>query len=259
MSDWNAPYPTGVPCWVDLTVPDVEAGLAFYRGLFGWEATIGPAELGYYTSCTLGGRMVAGVGGRMPDQEGPPEWTIHFAAEDADDVARRIGEAGGTVVLPPMDVMTFGRMALATDPTGATFGLWQAGDHRGAGVVNEPGAVVWNELYTPDSARAKQFYTSVFDFSYDDMSDADFDYATFKVRGELRGGIAGARNGPPPHWATYFAVGDADETVDRVDDLGGKILRGPEESPYGRVAAVQDPQGAVFNVIAVASDPNSPE
>ncbi|MGW1994631.1 VOC family protein [Embleya sp. NPDC001921] len=259
MSEWTSRYPTGVPCWVDLGVPDVEAGLAFYRGLFGWEGEVGPAGMGRYTTCTLGGRPVAGLMGRVPGQEGPVAWTTHLAADDADAVMRRVGAAGGTVVAPPTDVSTSGRTAVAADPTGAVFGVWQAGDHNGAGVVNEPGAVVWNELYTPDSARAKKFYTAVFDFTYEDMSDADFDYATFHVGGVLRGGMAGARNGPPAHWAAYFAVRDADETVDRVDSLGGKVLRGPEESPYGRLAAVRDPQGAVFNVIAVASNPNDPQ
>ncbi|WP_406281462.1 VOC family protein [Embleya sp. NBC_00896] len=256
MSEWTSRYPTGVPCWVDLGVPDVEAGLAFYRALFGWEGEIGPAELGHYTTCTLRGLPVAGMMGRMPGQEGPPAWTTYLAADDADAIVRKVTEAGGTVVSPAMDVMTFGRMAVAADPTGGVFGVWQAGDHNGAGVVDEPGAVVWNELYTPDSARAKRFYAAVFGFGYEDMSDADFDYATFHVEGTLRGGVAGVADGPPPHWATYFAVGDADETVDRVDSLGGEVLRGPEESPYGRVAAVQDPQGALFNVIAVASDPD---
>jgi len=257
MSEWTSRYPNGVPCWVDLAVPDVEAGLAFYRELFGWAGEIGPADLGHYTTCTLDGRPVAGVGGFMPGREGPSVWTTYLAADDVDAGVRRVQAAGGTVSLPPMDVMAFGRMAVVADPTGAVFGVWQGEEHLGAGVVNEPGAVVWNELYTPDSARARDFYASVFDFTYEDMSDGDFDYATFHVAGEVRGGIAGATNGPPAHWATYFAVGDADESVDRVDTLGGRVLRGPEESPYGRVAAVQDPQGAPFNLIAVAQDPNS--
>ncbi|MGC0420323.1 VOC family protein [Embleya sp. AB8] len=259
MSDWTSRYPTGVPCWVDLAVPDVAAGLAFYRGLFGWEGELGPAHLGHCTTCALDGRPVAGLLDRTPAQQGPIAWTTYLAADDADATVRRITGAGGRVIVPPMEVETLGRMALAADPTGGVFGIWQARDHLGAGVVGEPGAVVWNELYTPDSARAKEFYAAAFGYTYQDMSDADFDYATFQVGDVPRGGVAGARNGPPPHWAAYFAVGDADETVDRVDALGGKVLRGPEESPYGRVAALQDPQGAVFNVIAVASNPNDPE
>ncbi|MFE5333917.1 VOC family protein [Embleya sp. NPDC056575] len=259
MSVWTSRYPTGVPCWVDLAVPDVAAGLAFYRGLLGWDDEIEPAPPGGYTTCTLGGRPVAGLLDRPPGQPEPIAWTTHLAADDIDAVARVILAAGGEVTVPPTDVRTLGRTAVAADPTGGVFAVWQAREHIGAGVVDEPGAVVWNELYTPDSDRAKRFYADVFGVTFQDMSDADFDYATFHVDGVPRGGLAGVRNGPPPRWAVYFAVRDADESVARVDDLGGTVLRGPEESPYGRVAAIRDPQGALFNVIAVASNPNGPE
>lgn len=208
MSEWTSRYPTGVPCWVDLGVPDVGAGLAFYHGLFGWEGEIGPADVGHYTTCTLGGRPVAGLMGRRPGQEGPVAWTTYLAADDADAVIDRVRAAGGTAIVPPMDVLTFGRMAVAADPTGGVFGVWQAGDHRGAGVVNEPGAVVWNELYTPDSARAEDFYAAAFDFTYEDMSDADFDYAAFHVDGVRAAAwrvsrTARRRTGPSTsRWAT---------------------------------------------------------
>jgi predicted enzyme related to lactoylglutathione lyase len=81
---------------------------------------------------------------------------------NADETAEKVKQAGGTVVMAPMDVMTAGRMAVFQDPYGAFFSISQAGDHHGAQLINEPGSLSWNELNTHDTEGAAAFYAAVF-------------------------------------------------------------------------------------------------
>jgi predicted enzyme related to lactoylglutathione lyase len=183
----------------------------------------------------------------------PPYWTTYVNVDSADDAAAKAAAAGGTTIVPPMDVMDFGRMAIFADPTGAVFGVWQAGTHPGAEVVNEPGALSWNELVSTDIDAAKAFYAQVFGWGADTSEGGPFPYTEFKVAGRS---IAGAMpKGPqlpaevPSHWGVYFAVADLDATVASIKDLGGQVMMDGMDTPAGRFAAVSDPQGGVFNVI----------
>ncbi|RAJ69038.1 hypothetical protein K378_01927 [Streptomyces sp. Amel2xB2] len=246
-------YEPGVPCWVDVMVPDQQAALDFYKDLFGWQGEVGPPETGGYSVCTLHGKPVAGVMAAMAPDGGPtppPAWTMYLATEDTDAAAHRIGENGGTVMVPGMDVMDLGRMAVAKDPTGAVFGLWQAKDFVGAQVVNEHGAVIWSELNTSDPEIAEPFYRNL-GIETAPMEGAP-GYNALTVGGRTIGGAQGLENSPPgtpSHWLTYFAVDDTDSTVDALVRADGSVLVPPFDMMAGRMAVVQDPQGAVFAVI----------
>lgn len=246
-------YEPGVPCWVDVMVPDQQAALDFYKDLFGWQGEVGPPETGGYSVCTLHGKPVAGVmaatsadGGPTP----PPAWTVYLATEDTDAATHRVGESGGTVMVPGMDVMDLGRMAVAADPTGAVFGLWQAKDFIGAQMVNEHGAVIWSELNTSDPDTAEPFYRGL-GIDTAPMEGAP-GYRALNVGGRTVGGAQGLENSPPgtvSHWLTYFAVDDTDSTVDALVRADGSVLVPPFDMMAGRMAVVQDPQGAVFALI----------
>ena len=249
-------YEHGVPSWVDLSTPDTNAAAAFYSALFGWGVDEGAPEAGGYRMCMLRAKAVAGLG---PQQNpGPPVWNTYVNVDDADDVAARVTAAGGQVLAPPLDVMTFGRMAVFADPAGAAIAVWQPGLLPGAGLVNEPGALCWNELLTTDTAAAVAFYPAVFGWQADHQGPADAaaGYTEWKVNGRT---VAGMRAKPaempadvPSHWSVCFAVDDADAAVAKVAELGGSVVIPPTDIEFGRFAGVIDPAGAAFSVIALA-------
>jgi len=184
----------------------------------------------------------------------PAYWTTYLASDDVDDTARRIRDAGGTVLADPFDVFDAGRMAVAEDPTGAAFGVWQAGTHIGAQLANEPGTLNWNQCQTNDPGRAAAFYAEVFGYGIDEVDMGGSEpFRVLQVDGK---GVAGVREhvpqlgDMPPHWSTVFSVADTDETCARAVELGGRVVMEPIDLPdIGRIAVLQGPVGAVFQVI----------
>ncbi|MBP7999307.1 MAG: VOC family protein [Chloroflexi bacterium] len=250
-------YPNGIFNWVDLSTTDIEGAKAFYRGIFGWEATDIPISSdmgGSYTNFSINGHGVAGGGQISPEMQAngmPTTWMSYVKHDDADAMAARITAAGGTLVMPPMDVMEEGRMLMAIDPTGATFGVWQPRRHIGAELVNIANTLVWNELATRDAAAAKTFYNAVFGWA----GEADAQgYTTFILNGRRHAGLMQMDStwdpSIPANWTVYFAVDDLAQTVAKAQELGGKIIM--PATPAGEIgsfAIIQDPQGAVFSVI----------
>lgn len=251
----NEPWPNGTPNWVDLGVDDVEAAKEFYTALFGWEYLSGGEEAGGYLLAQIDGAAVAGLGPKQ-DPNMPTVWTTFFAGDDVDDVAAKVTAAGGTVIAPPMDVMTSGRMFIGMDTVGAAFGVWQSKEHNGAGRYNEHGALCWNELHTRDYEEARKFYASVYGFTYGDLDGEGFVYSTFKREsdGEDVGGIhhdTEMPEGMPNYWMTWFASNDVDASTAQATELGSTVLMPAMDSPFGRMSVVQGPQGEVFGLITL--------
>jgi predicted enzyme related to lactoylglutathione lyase len=249
-----ASYEPGVPSWVDIGVPDPQAAADFYGGLFGWEAPEGPPETGGYRVAMVRDHAVAGIGTQQ--NPGHPVWATYVAVTSADDAVEKVVAAGGQVLAPAMDVLDVGRMAVFSDPQGAVFSVWQAGTHPGAQLVNEPGTWSWSELLTTDVEAAKSFYGAVFGWTANTAGAGPTgEYTEWQVNGRSVGGMM--QKPPmmpaevPPHWAVYFAVADADAAAARVKELGGTVMLPPTDIEPGRFAAVADPFGGVFNVIAL--------
>jgi predicted enzyme related to lactoylglutathione lyase len=243
----------GTPCWVDLGVADIATAGAFYTALFGWEVHPGPPEAGGYALCLKDGRQVAGLGPKMGPPEAPSTWTTYLATSNAESTAAKIKAAGGQVMMGPMDVMAQGRMAMAADPGGAAFGLWQARAHTGVQLANEPGALAWNENMSRDFDGNKAFYHSVFGYDFGDIGQGGWRYATLKIGGTEVGGIGELEGeGGRAHWLVYFAVTDTDAAAAQVGALGGITLRPAWDTPYGRMAVVADNHGASFALMSMA-------
>ncbi len=247
--------PLGAPTWIDLSTSDTDRAQAFYGAVFGWtfEAT-GP-DYGGYINASKDGRLVAGLMQKDPqvDAAAPDAWTTYFHTDDIQASAVAVKSAGGTTCVEPMEVKDKGWMAIGTDPSGAFFGLWQPIDHQGFEVIGEAGAPVWHELTTRDFTKAMDFYRAVLGWQTESVSDTDeFRYSTAVFGGEQLLGVMDAAKfspeGIPSHWAFYLGADDVDKTQQLVIDSGGDVLRPAQDTPYGRLAQVTDPTGAVFNL-----------
>ncbi len=240
-------YAPGTPNWVDLGTTDIAAAAAFYGGLFGWtHQDFGP-EMGDYGMFASAGKQVGGIGPATDPDRGA-SWATYFATTDAEDVTSRVEDAGGTVVTAPLEVMDQGTMAVFTDPSGAYFSVWQPGVHKGAELVNVPVSLSWNELATTDIAEAKEFYASVLGVAMRDVDmGGGMTYTLLEVGGR---GVAGAmQSDARPEWTVYFAVADADATYAKAIELGASANGPVVDSPPGRFAILDDPQGARFGII----------
>lgn len=247
-------YTEGTPSWVDLSAEDFEGARKFYAGVFGWEIPPGDENFGGYSNAKVKGKMVAGMSPRM-DESQPSTWNVYLAVKSADATAQKIKDNGGQLAFDPMDVGEFGRMAFAIDPQGAMFGIWQANQHLGSELVNEPSAFSWAEVFTNDGKGADEFYAGVFGYGLEAMdAGPDMDYNLLKVGDRIIGGRMVMPEGGQPHWGIYFAVEDTDAAVAKIKELGGTIRTEPMDTPYGRMAEISDPWGAKFSIITLAQE-----
>jgi predicted enzyme related to lactoylglutathione lyase len=255
MPEATLPHPQGTPCWIDLAADPQAAALDFYRRLFGWSGEPGPAEYGGYAVMEVGGRPVAGIMQAMAGQPASTSvWTVYFAVEDIAASAAKVGEHGGNVFMGPQDVPGSGVMAMALDPEGAVFGLWQPQPFTGIGVIAESGAPCWFELESTAGEAAAAFYAGVFGTEAVAAEAMPGEYWLLQVGGRQVAGIwnaSGDRAAGAPRWQTYLQVEDTDATLERATAAGAKVLRAAADTPFGRFAILADPFGAQFAVMGV--------
>lgn len=265
-------YIPGVPCWIDTSQPDPKKAVKFYGELFGWgfeDAMPEGADSSYFMAMIRGG-TVAAVG---PMPEGAPPmamWNTYVSVGNADETAKKIRDAGGSAE-DPFDVFEAGRMAVASDPEGAMFCVWQPNKTFGAQIVNEHGSLNFNVLATRDLDRAKAFYGAVFGWETLPLPSGvmwtlpgygdHLEQATPGLRNGMEemgapvgfidvvaavNPIAGNDSSTPAHWGVTFAVDDADAIAAKAQSLGAEIVAGPMDAPWTRMAVIKDPQGATF-------------
>lgn len=250
---------SGTPCWTSLMARRADQAREFYGALFGWDFTPGPPQLGAYMLAVKDGSRVAGIGEGPPAPHRPVSWTTMLAADDVDLAAESVRECGGTVGIGPLNAGEDGRLAIAVDPSGAVFGIWQAGSFAGAEAAGTPGSVAWSELVTYDAGRTAKFYEAVFGLGVTDEAVRD-DEGPGESRVLLRSGgrpvagVHGAGRDLPrdggAHWTTGFAVADASEAADLAVRLGGRVLVAPAGGPRGVSVTVADPEGSPFRLLS---------
>ena len=270
-------FPPGVPCWVDVNVPDPPAAAAFYRGVFGWELEdqVPPGAPGHYFVARLEGREVAAIGSLIAGAPPAPAWNTYIGVDDAGAGATRVLEAGGRVLVAPSESSGTGRAVVCSDPAGAVFSLWQPGTRKGAELVNAPGSWNWSNLNTPDPDGAAAFYGTVFGWEAAPVEIGAYRATMWRLPGY--GDFLGqfdpdlrrrhAQPGIPegfsdaigwlfplgatetPYWSVAFSVDDIDGVATMAQVLGGRVLVAPNDLMGGvRLAVLADPQGATFSV-----------
>jgi uncharacterized protein len=266
-------YIPGVPCWVDTSQPDPQAAVDFYGNLFGWEFenVLPPGSDGMYFVGRIRGLDAAAVGSIPEGAPAMAMWNTYVWVDSADATADKVRGAGGSVLMEPFDVMDAGRMGVFADPEGAVFCAWQPRQHKGARIVNEHGTLNFNTLNTRDPERAKAFYGAVFGWGVLDLGGGSAwtlpgygDHLAerdpeIRARVTELGGPTGFEDvvasfmaipedqpDAPAHWGVTFGVDDADAIAGKAIGLGGKLLAGPFDAPWVRMAVIADPAGATF-------------
>jgi predicted enzyme related to lactoylglutathione lyase len=255
-------YTQGTPNWVDLRTSDVEAAKAFYGSLFGWtfDEEDGPdgerVTIARKSAGAVEGIVAAIAPLSSPDTSPPAQWNTYFAVDNVHTALARTITGGGAVVQAPVEIGDAGVLAVVDDSNGASLGLWQARGRIGATLVNEPGAVIWNELTADDLESTLVFYDHVFGLTGEITDPGSGPYVTFKANGDpVAGACPRGGAGAPSHWHVYFAVDDAARAAARTVELGGDVLAGPLATAIGPMAALRDPLGAMFSVFEVPVDP----
>ena len=250
-------YAPGSFCWAELATSDAAAAKQFYGEMFGWTAVDMPMPEGVYTLFQAGGDDAAAVYSAPPGV--PVHWGVYFSVTSADDSAAQVVPGAGKIIAGPFDAHDVGRMAVAQDPQGAVFSLWQAKRSIGATYAGSLGRVMWPELATNDPAGAAAFYTRLFGWkTKPETGIADRQYTEWVNGGSSIGGLLPMKGdewkGVPPHWTIYITVADCDERTARAGQLGGKVCVPPTDIPnVGRFSVIADAQGASFAIIQMAA------
>lgn len=247
-------YEEGTFCWAGLATSDPDAAAAFYERLFGWEADwLEPGGAGALAVIGHRGEEVA-ILYRQTEMAraagAPPHWTSFISVDDADAIVDRAAELGGAAVFrEPFDVPDAGRVAAIRDPTGGNLSLWEPRSRMGATVVNQVGAMCWNELATSDVDQAKAFFAELVGWRYESHEGGPATIATGgRQIGEIRK-QSKDEQGDEPSWLPYFMAERVEDVIREAEQLGGRCLVPSADSQVGRFAVIADPQGAPVGVL----------
>jgi uncharacterized protein len=231
---FGGPHLGGVG-WVDLGLADVDAGAAFYRGLFGW--VIGEPDGTGYRLASLGGRWVAALG--PAEEAGNPYWTVYVTVPDVRATLRPVVAAGGTVAVAAATVGDVGDFAVIRDPAGDPLSLWQPGTGGGSYAAGVDGAFARLQFRGPDPDSAGEFLGAVLGWRFE--PDGAIRHAGRAVATWLRADDPGARS----PWLVHFGVTAVRASTRRALDLGATPVG-------GQPGVMLDPAGARFALTALA-------
>ena len=248
----------GAPNWADCATTDLDAAEAFYAAVFGWDATRETDSTGaVYSVQRLDGKRVAGLYALNDELRRlgvPPHWATYFEVSDLGESLGKLSKAGGKLLDGPIDEPGVGQMAVVQDTLGAYLRLWAPAKDQGGETFNVPGAMIWNELCTEDTEKARAFYGDVLGLEAEIIDAGGKPYTLLKAGQDP---VAGVLQITPEMkfegatWDVYFAAEDVDAVVQRVRDAGGSVEVEPFDLPVGaRMAVVRDPFGAVFEIMS---------
>lgn len=250
--------PEGSFIWYELLTKDLEASLAFYGDVAGWDSVeSGQTDRNYRILLANG----TGVGGVMQLTEdmcangARPVWLGYIGVDNVDAKAAAIAADGGSILMQPQDIPGVGRFAMFADRQGVVSYLMTGGvDGTSTAFAQAlPGHCSWNELATSDPTDALAFYARHFGWTKGDLMSMGplGEYQFITHHGTTIGAImASPAEGPPPGWNYYFRVADIDAATACAAKASAKMVHGPSEVPGGDyIINAVDPQGAMFSLV----------
>lgn len=247
----------------DIAVPEHDRELRFYSRVL----TTGDTPLWREDLTNSRGVPIIGLGRRTAEYADLPlQWMPHIQVADVAHSVRRALELGGTEVMHGKDDTGNSQWAVLRDPNGAAFGIIPVVpkhalplDEEGTDVPAAAGHIAWLDLTVPDGSATRDFYRQVVDWGVQDvkMEDAGEHYADYNMLGgdgDPAAGICHARGvnlGLPPVWMIYLPVGDIAESLRRVREEGGKVIKSMEGADGKTThAAIEDPVGVCVALVA---------
>lgn len=245
----------------DIAVPDHEREVRFYSRVLG----TGDDPLWREDLLNNMGMPIIGLGAAVPEYAHLPlHWMPHIQVADVAASAQRAVDLGGSVLMQAEEGEAGGPWAVLLDPNQAAFGIIPVlppeamAQHGGApspDAATPVGRIGWLDLTVPDGSAARDFYRRVVGWSVEDveMRDGDARYADYAMLAEDGTALAGichergVNAGLPPVWLIYLPVGDLAESLRRVEEEGGEVVKtvhGVDGS--ARYAVIQDPVGVHF-------------
>lgn len=243
--------PSGRFVWFDYVSTEAEKAQSFFGELFQWKTKDAPMPGGKsYTMIAIGDET---IGGYTQPPPANTHWLAYLQVADARRAAAAVSSLGGTVTKPPFAVGDFATMALAADPLGAAFALWQPNQAQDSGDYRAlDGAWTWNELYSDDPDRSVAFYKAIGGFEVETTmaggGPGPERYDILKSEGKRRAGVM-RLPGLPPHWMPYVKVANTDATVEKAKKLGAEVKNVETIPGVGRLAVFIDPLGAPLGVL----------
>jgi uncharacterized protein len=261
------PNPTGSFIWYELMSTDANAAARFYGAVVGWRMADRPdaqaAGMDYRTITRDDGGSAGGVLQLTPDMQAHgarPAWVAYLYVPDLDRALQAITAYGGSVLMPKM-TLPVGQIAMLTDPMGAPFYVMtpvpppdKPNAQSDVFSVDQPQHVRWNELYSPDLARAMAFYGKHFGFQFNESMPMGPELGNYQFidHGGLRVGAMMKQPdaAAPGGWNFYVGVRSASAAKRAIEAGGGKVLMDLHQVPGGDwVLVATDPQGARFGVV----------
>ncbi len=250
----NTTIPTGRFVWFEYISKDLDKAQGFYGELFGWKTQPMPMPggTGNYTMIVADGQT---IGGFMPPPQGAPQhshWLSHLQVTSAAETAAKVKANGGRIAMEPVKMGDFGTYAVALDPSGAAFALWQPGKPEGDGnFKGKPNTWCWNELMTDSVDKCLAFYKAIGGFTVTSMPMPKGEYHVLNHDNAPRAGVMKSpMPGVPNHWLPYVQVASADQAVVKAKKLGATVHVEAQDIPnVGRFAILGDPLHASFGVL----------
>lgn len=254
----------GVVFSADIAVPEHEREVRFYSRIL----TTGEKPLWRDDLMNNLGLPIIGLGAESEEyRDLPLQWMPHIQVADVGTAAGRAVELGGTELMHARAEDGTSQWAVLLDPNGAAFGLipvispdmMPATDESSSDDREPIGRIAWLDLTTADADAARNFYREVVGWSVEDvpMADGEERYADYNMLGaddSPNAGVCHARGNNadmPPVWLLYLPVGDLAESLRRVEEEGGTVIRtsiGEDGAPS--YAVIRDPVGAYIALTA---------